>query len=266
MPERVYYLHGDPIASSAISLKRPPTGINRFDPGTLKVSVVILQESLRKINTFADILYEKHRDAFDGESKKYFDKIIKTSSQMTQYLKDLLNLSKLNNMAVWESVDLNSTIQQILNDLELRIAQEKASVEIRDSLPIIHAIPFHVKQLFYNLVNNALKFRRPDIAPHIKISCRMLTKAELLNYPSLSFEKVYCEVCINDNGIGFEQKYSRQIFTIFQRLHVKSAYEGTGMGLALCKKVVTILQGEIYATSSPNLGSTFHVILPISSN
>ncbi|WP_276374629.1 PAS domain-containing sensor histidine kinase [Chryseolinea sp. H1M3-3] len=222
-----------------------------------------LQEPLRKIKTFADILNESCRSILDDDSKKYLEKIINTSSRMTLFLKDLLELSKLNNLGDREQVDINIIIQQVLEDLELAIHQKQATVLKTNLLPVIHAIRFHIKQLFYNIISNAVKFSNSEVVPLITIESRTMTPDEVVKFSALSIKRKYCEIKISDNGIGFDQRYASQIFTVFQRLHPRQKFEGTGIGLALCKKIVNILHGEIYATSVVNEGSTFYIILPL---
>ena len=129
-------------------------------------------------------------------------------------------------------------------------------------LPEVRAIPVQMQQLFFNLIGNALKFTREGIEPRIVIQSRLLLPQEIILYPQLSRFKNYYEITVQDNGIGFEQKHAEKIFTIFQRLHPKTDYEGTGIGLSLVKKIITNHGGEIHAVSSPGQGTSFHIILP----
>jgi two-component system CheB/CheR fusion protein len=123
-----------------------------------------------------------------------------------------------------------------------------------------------MNQLFYNLIGNALKFSKPDAAPVIEINSRILSKEEVLRFDDLNSRWPYCEITVKDNGIGFNQEFAEQIFTIFQRLHGRSEYEGNGIGLGLCKKIMDNHDGEIYARSVAGEGSTFHVIIPLKRN
>ena len=157
---------------------------------------------------------------------------------------------------------MSQVVLDVLNDFELVIGQKKAIIHYEE-LPEIEAIPLHINQLFYNILGNALKFSKIDIAPLINISTRRLTKEEVKNYPNLNTQLPYYEVVISDNGIGFEQKYDQQIFVIFQRLNRRDQYDGIGIGLAICKKIVTNHQGIIFVESELNEGSSFHIILPI---
>jgi len=132
-----------------------------------------------------------------------------------------------------------------------------------DNLPIIDAIPLQMNQLFYNLIGNALKFSKEDVPSVITVSSRTLTKKEIKKYPAFNLFIPYVEIIIKDNGIGFDQQYADKIFIIFQRLHSKETYNGTGIGLALTKKIIENHHGEIFAESKENEGAAFHIILPI---
>lgn len=220
-----------------------------------------LQEPLRKIHTFAHLVKDNSYEALDESSRKYVDKIIGTTTRMSKLLKDLLSFTKLHHSEGIESVDLHSIIASIKEDLELAISQNKAIIKV-GGLPVMAARPSQIKQLFYNLINNAIKFKKPDVPPIINIRARKVLPDLIARYPHLPKDHEYWEIVVKDNGIGFEQKYADQIFTIFQRLHGRSAYEGTGIGLAICRKVVSNHGGEIFAISSPGSGAAFHIILP----
>ena len=146
-------------------------------------------------------------------------------------------------------------------DLELSIHEKNAIIEL-DHLPTINAVPQQMHQLFYNLVNNALKFKKPEEQPLIRLQCRTITGTELKHHPDLSPGKTYHWLTVKDNRIGFDQKAAGRIFILFQRLHSRDAYAGTGIGLALCKKVVQNHQGRIWAEGNPGEGACFNVILP----
>lgn len=220
-----------------------------------------LQEPLRKIRTFTDILKRNSINVLNEQSVKYLDKISTTSERMAKFLNDLLNFTGLHEKQHFEVVDLNKIVNDILVDLELLISQKKASIE-KDELPKLKAIPIQMQQLFYNLINNALKFSKKDVAPRITITSRQLLEEELPKYPQLHQYKKYYEIIVKDNGIGFEQQYAEKIFNIFQRLHTRTEFAGTGIGLSLVKKVVTNHKGEISVVSTPGEGAAFQVILP----
>ncbi len=222
-----------------------------------------LQEPLRKIITFSMRLKDKHNAELSTEVKTYLNKIEDASSRMTTLIKDLLNYSRLlQHEKLFTRVDLNETLKNILSDFEERIVEKKAVFKI-ETLPTIETIPLQMNQLFYNLISNALKFTKENVAPLITITSSKLSKLEIKKYPSLNTSSNYFEIIFKDNGIGFNQKYDKQIFTIFQRLHDAKTYFGTGIGLALCKKIVENHQGEIFVKAEENKGAAFHIILPI---
>ncbi|WP_339702344.1 chemotaxis protein CheB [Algoriphagus aquimarinus] len=222
-----------------------------------------LQEPLRKILTFSLLLQDKYTNGLNKEVKSYLHKIEGASIRMTTLIQDLLNYSRLlQHEKLFASTDLNGTLDHILNDFELLIQEKKAKIKIRQ-LPTVDAIAFQMSQLFHNLISNSLKFSKKDVPPIITITSRKLPVREIKKYSSLDPFVPYVEIIFKDNGIGFEQKYAKQIFTIFQRLHDKETYNGTGIGLALCKKIVENHQGEIFSNAKENEGALFHIILPI---
>ncbi len=221
-----------------------------------------LQEPLRKIRTFAELLKEGSYECLDDTSKKYLDKINGTAERMSNSLKALLHFTKMHKVEKFIEVDLEEVVAQVLVDLELLITQKGASVHI-ESLPQVKAIPIQMQQLFYNLINNALKFSKKDVAPQIEITARQLLEEEVAQYSRLIRFKEYYEFVVRDNGVGFDQAQAEKIFTIFQRLHKKTEYEGTGIGLSLVKKVVNNHNGDVRAVSAPGKGAAFYVILPL---
>jgi two-component system CheB/CheR fusion protein len=158
--------------------------------------------------------------------------------------------------------NLNVVIKDVLVDFDEIIDRKKADVRI-GKLPVIEAIPVQMTQLFHNLIGNALKFSREKPAPLIKIKSATLAKEEMVKFPSFDKSKTYCQITVEDNGIGFEQKFAGKIFTIFQRLEEKTKYPGNGIGLALCRKIVDNHNGIIYTRSEENKGATFYIILPV---
>jgi len=219
-----------------------------------------LQEPLRKIQVFSGIL---EGQLHDREKAGYFlGKIAASSERMMTLIRDLLNFSRMgvkDEMPV--SVDLNGVLDHVKNDLELFI-QEKQAVLNSGLLPTIVAIPLQMHQLFFNLVSNSLKFSGKETPPEINIHSRALLPEEIAARPGLDPSLEYVELVFSDNGIGFDQQYAEQIFTIFQRLNYRQAYPGTGIGLALCRKIAINHHGAIYAVSGGTSGATFHVILP----
>ena len=221
-----------------------------------------LQEPLRKIITFSNRLNQKYADILPVGSREYIDKIVSSATRMSDLIEDLLNFSWVSNSKeVFEETDLNEIVNAVLVDLEENIKEKKAIINI-GILPVLKANPLQMTQLFLNLIGNALKFSKNAVPPEINISARDLSLSEIKKIPNLNLNLNYCKISIKDNGIGFEQKYIDKIFTIFQRLHGKNEYSGTGIGLALSKKIAENHSGYITAQSELNNGAIFIIILP----
>lgn len=222
-----------------------------------------LQEPLRKILMFTSRLEEFH-NKLPADAVVLLEKVSSSSDRMKTLIHDLLEYSYLNNdESMFVPIDLNIILSNVISDFELSIEQNNATVNIC-VLPKITAIPLQMNQLFYNLISNALKFCCPDERiPIIDISVRSMSISEIEKYPALNHLMPYCEIIFKDNGIGFEQHYEKQIFTIFQRLHSNDNYVGTGIGLAISKKIIENHKGEIFAKAKPNKGAEFHIILPL---
>ncbi len=213
-----------------------------------------LQEPLRKIQIFTEMAERSpDKDAAIG----YFEKIHASAKRMTDLIKSVLNYSRLSKTGEqFEEVDLNQLVENTKTDFELLITEKKATIK-NDTLPVIQGIPLQLNQLFLNLFSNSLKFSKNE--PVITISSRILSDKEVRQRDYLHTRVRYVEITFADNGIGFEQQYADQIFTIFQRLHDKKSYEGTGIGLALCKKIVENHHGFITAKSELGKGATFYI-------
>ncbi|HTJ14775.1 MAG TPA: ATP-binding protein [Dinghuibacter sp.] len=222
-----------------------------------------LQEPLRKIRIFVDMLLRQEESvAVDAEKLQSLGRIRSSADRMAQLIKDLLTYSRLGlDGLLFTPTDLNTVVLAALRDFDLRIEETGARVHVL-SLPIIDAIPLQMSQLFYNLVGNALKFLRPGTAPTLRIFSQTLTAQELAQYPSLEQDGVYYRIVIKDNGIGFNQAFVEKIFVIFQRLNPKERFPGTGIGLAICRKIVQNHRGEIFAFGKENEGAEFHIVLP----
>ncbi len=219
-----------------------------------------LQEPLRKIQMFSERLVLKYKESLEEEGLSFINSIQKASNRMQTLIKDILTFSKLTNeKSLFEESDLNPLVNEVLEEMNEEIQSKKAKV-IVDQLPSINANPGLIKPLFYNLISNSLKYSKKNSDPVIKI--RVETSPDTLNIPGEKSENKYCRIFVEDNGIGFDQKYSEQIFGMFKRLHSKSEFEGTGIGLALCKKIVQEHNGYISAKSSPDEGATFIISLP----
>jgi PAS domain S-box-containing protein len=215
-----------------------------------------MQEPLRKIQTFASFLEENAPEALAETPRRFITKIRESAKRMAGIIDDLLHYSRQgrNDLGFVET-DLNGVIAGVRSDLELLIQQKGGSISA-DHLPMIQAVPLQMHQLFYNLINNALKFSRPGVPPEIRIKAKVIHKDEEKNSPP------YFVITVQDNGIGFEQQYADKIFQLFQRLNDRYSYSGTGIGLALCKKIVVNHGGEITARSEPDKGATFTILLP----
>jgi two-component system CheB/CheR fusion protein len=219
-----------------------------------------LQEPLRKIQTFSDLL-SRSLDSDGFDAKKYIEKINASAERMSVLIKDLLSysrLSKTNDRYV--DTDLQQILENIKNDFEVVIRQKHAQIRSMP-LPVIKAIPIQINQLFYNLIGNALKFS--ENAPVIDITCSRVSRQQMKNLPRLNPQYAYVVLSFKDNGIGFEQVYAEKIFTIFQRLNDRQQYSGTGIGLAICKKIAENHGGYIEAHSRPGEGATFTVYLAV---
>lgn len=217
-----------------------------------------LKEPLRKIATFGDRLVTTQLEKLSDEGKMYLKKIVDASQRMQAMINDLLSISMITGDRSFQSFSLQSILGDVLQTLEYKIEQKGAVVE-SDSLPEARIVPSQFRQLFQNLISNSLKFMREEATPHITITHQYLSPDEV---PHLSGSPRYLKLEFKDNGIGFEEEYAGKIFAIFQRLHGRSEYEGTGIGLAICKKIVEHHGGIIYAHATLGEGATFTVILP----
>lgn len=220
-----------------------------------------LQEPLRKISMFTQLLEGRIGNDLDDHSQKQLSKISNSAIRMNILIKDVLAYSELiKETEDFVAVDLNEIIENTLIDFELLIEQKNVSIQYQP-LPTIEAIPLQMAQLMGNLIGNALKFSRTDIQPVIIISTSIIKKEEI-QMAGLDQRMEYYKITVSDNGIGLKQEHTEQIFNIFQRLHRKSDYEGTGIGLAMCKKIALNHHGDINTTGSSEKGAVFNVILP----
>jgi signal transduction histidine kinase len=223
-----------------------------------------LQEPLRKIRIYSDFLFVKRKGMLDEEAIKYVQRIQNSAERMQNLIKDILEFSKISNSsACVVKTDLNLLVQEVLFDLQDTITAKKAQVEV-GNLPELEVIPGLFRPLLSNLIGNALKYSKKDIAPVLNIYSEVGMNKDkkdsaVNNLATTPFYRIF----IRDNGIGFDQRYAEQIFDMFKRLHGNSEYEGTGIGLALCKRIVEKHNGFISALSQDNLGSTFIISLPL---
>jgi signal transduction histidine kinase len=218
-----------------------------------------LKEPLRKIQTFSHLIKDKYLTG-NEEAISYLNRSISSSARMSRLISDLLDYSRLSVTAYFQPTDLNALLDELLADFDETIREKKAVIR-KDQLPIIETIPSQIRQVFQNLISNALKFSRPDIAPVIEIRSEIIEQ-KVFEGPS-STNGQYCRISIADNGIGFDEKFLDRIFVIFQRLNNLNAYEGTGIGLAIAKKIMDKHNGYISARSTENEGSEFILVLPL---
>lgn len=213
-----------------------------------------LQEPLRKVQAFADRLVTRFGPSLTEEARDYLGRMQAATRRMQTLINDLLTFARVTSKGQpFEPVDLRQVTKEVIDDLEVRVEQVGATIDV-DGLMQVEADPLQMRQLLQNLLSNALKFRRPDVAPRIRIT------SEAAVHDGAPGE--VCRLRVEDNGIGFEEKYVEKIFTVFQRLHGRTEYEGSGVGLAVCRKIVERHGGSITAQSAPGQGSTFVVTLP----
>jgi PAS domain S-box-containing protein len=232
------------LAETAERLRRSNQDLEQF----AFVASHDLQEPLRKVQAFGDILMKSLAERLSGDDKDYFKRMMLASARMQRMIQDLLLLSRIATQGrPFIEVDINEVAREVISDLEMSIHTSAGQVTV-GSLPVIEADPLQMRQLFQNLVGNGLKFHRPEVPARVNIRAKA------------DSEKVQLE--FEDNGIGFDEKHLERIFQPFGRLHGMEEYEGNGMGLAICKKIVDRHHGTITALSRPEQGSTFVVILP----
>ncbi len=216
-----------------------------------------LQEPLRKIRTFGDRLKTRFTEPMDERSHHYLERMDREVDRMQGLIYDLRIFSSISSKAQpFVPVDLGSVVLEVVSDLEEKIKQSGGKVEI-GQLPKIDADPLQMHQLFQNLIGNALKFAKKNEDPVIKVH------GMFSNRNGAEAENDYYQLTVEDNGIGFDEKYAERIFGVFQRLHDKSEYEGTGIGLSVCKKIVERHGGSITAKSEPGEGAKFIITLPV---
>ncbi len=220
-----------------------------------------LQEPLRKIQVFSKLLLEKYNQDLTPEGRKYIGKIIESAGRMKTLVIDVLNYSKLSARdPEIKMTNLKDVLVELLEDFELIIQEKKAEIIIGE-LPVLEANRGQIRQVFQNVISNALKFSKKGLAPVIEISSKRI-KFKNLDSDEQA-DGPYCLIRIKDEGIGFDTKYGKHIFELFERLHSKDAYEGTGIGLAITKKIIEKHNGIVAAKSNPGDGAEFLLLLPI---
>lgn len=225
-----------------------------------------LQEPLRKIVAFNERIQSLSNGNLNPEARQYMTRVQNTIHRMQNLINALLQYSRVTTRAQ-ESVpvDLNKLLQDLISDLDLRIQDTQATVEILTPLPIIEGEPTQLYQLFQNLLTNSLKYAQRDVPPIIRISAGSVESPERvgMDLHADAVLEFFTQIKIEDNGIGFDGKYAQKIFSPFQRLHGRNEYEGTGMGLAICHKITERHYGKIYAESESGTGSRFYLVLPL---
>lgn len=221
-----------------------------------------MREPLRKVQTFANLLLARS-EALNDLDKEYIRKITSSTNRMKTIIDDLLEYSRTARADQQTGpVDLNLIVEDVLTDLEVAIAQKNATVTV-GKLPVISGTATQMYQVFQNIISNALKFSKQGKPPVVSVQSEMLSVKERNKIARLSRNQDYSHITIADNGIGFSPKYADHVFELFKRLHGRSEYSGTGIGLALCKKIVEYHSGYIYAESEEGVGTTLHIILPV---
>ncbi len=224
-----------------------------------------LQEPLRKIQAFGDRLKTKVEGSQAADARDYLDRMQKAAARMQTLINDLLAFSRvIRSSEPFMPVNLQTVTKEVLGDLEVRIEKSGATVEVGD-LGVIDADPLQMRQLFLNLISNALKFQPAGNVPLVKVTSRIISREEAAALGPLrnGVAEELCEINIKDNGIGFDEIYLDKIFAVFQRLHGRSEYEGTGVGLAVCRRIADRHGGIIVARSKPGEGAVFIVTLPV---
>jgi light-regulated signal transduction histidine kinase (bacteriophytochrome) len=210
-----------------------------------------LQEPLRTTSSFVDLLQQQYKGKLDERADKYLHYIADSSDRMKILITDLLDYSRIGNKKELKQVDCNTVLNEVLQDLGTTLQETGAEISV-DILPVISGYQTEIKQLFQNLIINAIKFRKKDTVPQVSISARKDT--------------VYWTFTVRDNGIGIEKDHTERIFIIFQRLHTRTEYEGSGIGLAHCKKIVGLHGGDIWVESTPGEGAAFYFNIPLINN
>jgi PAS domain S-box-containing protein len=245
------------LADTNIALARMNKELQSF----AYISSHDLQEPLRKIQTFSTQIIEKESQNLSDSGKDKFRRMQNSAKRMQTLIDDLLTYSRTSSLeGKFENVNLNKIIEEVKDDLKEELQQKHATIDVHEVCDA-NIIPFQFRQLLFNLVNNSLKFSNPNVAPRIEIKSKLARGAELKN-DKLEKELKYCHIRIADNGIGFEQQYSDKIFEVFQRLHGKSQYDGTGIGLSIVKRIVENHNGIITARGELNKGATFDIYIP----
>jgi light-regulated signal transduction histidine kinase (bacteriophytochrome) len=223
-----------------------------------------LKEPLRKIAMFSDIIITSDWDVLPEKTKANVSKITESAQRMQQLIEGILTYSAVGSEGRKQCCSLEAILQEALSNLEYRLKDTNAVVH-SDGLPEANVIPFQMQQLFQNLISNSLKFSKKGRQPSVQLTHRFMTPWEADISHAVPAER-YLQILVCDNGIGFSNEASEKIFGLFQRLHSKSTYEGSGIGLAICRKIIENHGGQIAATSEPDNGATFVITLPLAAS
>ena len=236
------------------------SGINKQLEQFASIASHDLKEPLRKVTVFTDLVLHDKENKLSDTSEQHLSKVIDASRRMTKMIEDILSFSSVSQTQIFDTVSLQQVLDEAIGLLEELIKEKKALIT-SDQLPNAKVIPSQFRQLFQNLIANSIKFARPDVPPRINITHRYLNEHDGV-VPHKGFRH-FLELNIEDNGIGFEQKESEKIFELFKRLHSRNEYAGTGIGLAVVKKIVENHEGIITAESGKDKGALFRILLPV---
>jgi signal transduction histidine kinase len=246
------------------SLKQKNNALERANKELTSFSYVAshdLQEPIRKIRTFTNLIMETENN-LSAEGKNCFNRIIVSAGRMQKLIDDLLSFSRAQVFEdVQKPVDLNTVFSEINSFYKESIAEGKLSIQC-GQLPVIQAIPFQIQQLMQNIISNSIKYSKPDKRTEVRIKAELVQARQLPYFSAKQHSRSYHKISIKDNGIGFDQVYSEKIFEMFQRLHGRTEYSGTGIGLSICKKIMENHQGHISATGVPDQGAVFDIYFP----
>jgi light-regulated signal transduction histidine kinase (bacteriophytochrome) len=218
-----------------------------------------LKEPLRKIEIFTSLIKDRFADA-DDQTQSYIDRTIHAANRMSKLISDLLEYSRLSQEFEPEAVDLNDIVGEVMADLDFQIEQKSAKLVLSD-LPVINGVPSQMRQVFHNLIGNSLKFAQENQPPVIEVKAERVATKTVKS--KISPDGKFWRITVRDNGIGFDETYIEKIFIIFQSLHARETYDGTGIGLAIAKKIIEKHNGMITARSKPGHGATFIILLPL---
>ncbi|GAB4007305.1 hypothetical protein GCM10028808_10810 [Spirosoma migulaei] len=267
--QQLLKVNNEQLARANTALQVSNQALNRSNSNLQQFAYIAshdLQEPLRKIQSFGDLLKSQFAAQL-GEGVNHLERMQVAAGRMSTLIKDLLSFSRISTQQNTTAlVSLTGVVNMVLTDLELRIQETGAVVKV-DPLPTIQGDKSQLEQLFQNLLSNALKFRRADVIPQIQVSSQTIAASEIPDSIKPTHQAdTYYQINVSDNGIGFDQKYVDRIFQVFQRLHSKSEFAGTGIGLAICEKVAANHGGAITAHSEPSKGTTFQVYFPTEGN